>query len=304
MSTATVVAVDSGQSGIRARAARDGQTLLELELPGMRTDLDVVDQLAGVVGAVAGRHVVPEVLALGSTGLTETDTAARLLSLVRKHGVREVYLAHDSITSYAGALGADPGAICATGTGTVTLAVGATDTARVDGWGWLMGDIGSGFWIGRAGLDAAMRAYDGRGPATGMLDLVEREFSSVEGAYIEIQADAARVARVASYARRVLDLAAEGDGPCQEIAVRAGQALALSVATALRRVQHLDAPQVVGMGGIFRSAEITQAFTEHLARLVPGARVVEPRGTSLDGAAELPLLPDEHPLLARVDVAR
>ena len=148
MSTATVVAVDSGQSGIRARAARDGQTLLELELPGMRTDLDVVDQLAGVVGAVAGRNVVPEVLALGSTGLTETDTAARLLSLARKHGVREVYLAHDSITSYAGALGADPGAICATGTGTVTLAVGATDTARVDGWGWAaLACIALGLWM-------------------------------------------------------------------------------------------------------------------------------------------------------------
>ncbi|MDT3318074.1 hypothetical protein Q9S71_14695 [Microbacterium sp. KSW4-11] len=46
----------------------------------------------------------------------------------------------------------------------MTLAVGDRDTARVDGWGWTMGDAGSGFWIGREALTAVMRAHDHRGP--------------------------------------------------------------------------------------------------------------------------------------------
>ncbi|WP_341476215.1 BadF/BadG/BcrA/BcrD ATPase family protein, partial [Cryobacterium zongtaii] len=52
------------------------------------------------------------------------------------------------------------------GTGVVTLAVGVHDVARIDGWGNLIGNAGSGYWIGRAALEAVMREYDGRGPVT------------------------------------------------------------------------------------------------------------------------------------------
>ncbi len=48
----------------------------------------------------------------------------------------------------------------------------ATRVARVDGWGNIMGDAGSGYWIGREALDAVMRAYDGRGPQTALTDVV------------------------------------------------------------------------------------------------------------------------------------
>ena len=88
----------------------------------------------------------------GISGLTDQDAdAAALLSLLAGTGIRSTVLAHDSTTSYLGALGDTRGAVVASGTGVVTLAVGVETVARVDGWGYIMGDAGSGYWIGRAG---------------------------------------------------------------------------------------------------------------------------------------------------------
>ncbi|MFC7216583.1 BadF/BadG/BcrA/BcrD ATPase family protein [Streptomyces polyrhachis] len=59
--------------------------------------------------------------------------------------------------------------------------------AAADGCGWLAGDDGSGFWIAREGVRRALRALDGRGPATALLPLLAAEFTAA-GA----PADAAR----------------------------------------------------------------------------------------------------------------
>ncbi|MCA1845918.1 MAG: hypothetical protein LC792_22560, partial [Actinobacteria bacterium] len=53
--------------------------------------------------------------------------------------------------------------------------------ACVDGWGHLLGDAGSGFWVGRKGLDAALRAHDGRpGGSAHLARLVERDVGPLD----------------------------------------------------------------------------------------------------------------------------
>ena len=173
----------------------------------------------------------------GISGLTDRDAdAGRLLALVRDTGVRSATLAHDSTTSFLGALGDARGAVVAAGTGVVTLAVGRDAVARVDGWGYIMGDAGSGYWIGREALDAVMRAYDGRGPATALTDPVRERWPELPEAYIDLQAAEDRVQIVASFAVEVARLAMEGDSVSQAITERAAAELALSVTTSLRRV--------------------------------------------------------------------
>lgn len=298
-----VLAVDGGQSGVRARIIEDDRGVGEADLPPIRTDLPVSPQLAQVAQETTRRFGPADELAIGTTGLTEVDSASEVASGLEGTGIRRVHLAHDSITCYLGALGDAKGVVTASGTGVVTLAVGASDVTRVDGWGWIMGDCGSGFWIGRAGLEAGMRAHDGRGPATGMLDAIRRDFRSVEGAYVELQSDEAKVSRVASYAREVLDLAASGDAACVDIARRAALELAGSATTGLRRVGETDAPLVCGLGGVFRSVIVKQAFAEAMEDAFPGARVIEPKGTSLEGAALLPTIAADNPLHHRIDLA-
>ncbi len=108
-----------------------------------------------------GRPVRPRWWPAGSSGL-DRPNAAGGAGRAADTSIAEVALAHDSTTSYLGALGDEPGVMITSGTGVVTLAVGPDDVARVDGWGWIMGDSGSAYWIGRNALEAAMRGYDGR----------------------------------------------------------------------------------------------------------------------------------------------
>ena len=293
-----ILALDCGQSGTRGRLTDAAGDPLgpDLDLPAVRTDLPVVGQLAGFASGIIDAGSPVDTVSLGVTGLTEADRPENLLALLRSRGVGRVVLAHDSVTSYLAALGADPGVVVASGTGVVTLAVGAEQIARVDGWGYIMGDAGSGWWIGREGLVAGMREFDGRGGSAGMLEVIRRDFGDPAAAYMVLQSDPGRVQRVASYARTVLDLAADGDPTCHDIVVRAAGELADSAATGLRLVGQIRSPQASTLGGIFRSALMAASFAERLDSRIAGARVVAPRGVGLDGAALLARLPAHHPL--------
>ena len=271
------VALDGGQSGCRALDA-SGHVW---EGIGIDTSRPRIPQLAAAVRAAAPDGA--QRVLVGTTGLGVEDTAAALLEALRDHGTRCVYLAHDSVTSYLGALGDRTGSVVASGTGVVTLAAGATTAARVDGWGWILGDAGSGFWIGRRAIDMALRAYDGRGPSTALLDLVRDDFGDPSLAYLTLQADPQRVARTAAYAKRV-DALAETDEVAAHVLRDAASELVTSVTTAMGRVDGEADDPVCVLGNVFRSATLAAAFTAGMADVAPSHLIVAARGNGLDGA--------------------
>ena len=298
-----VLAIDAGQTGIKVRAGGE-----DLVFPGIDTHEELLPQLAAVARAALERTgAEASVVTAGVSGLTTREAdAAALLARIDDPRVHEVILAHDSTTSFLGALGDSRGAVVAAGTGVVTLAVGATDVARVDGWGYLMGDAGGGYWIGREALDAVMREFDGRGPATALRAVAEERWPDLTQAYIDLQADHERVRVVASFAEQVARLAAAGDAVSQNITVRAGGELAHSVETALRRVRTDDAEHfsVCAIGGVFRSPQLREAFGSHIAASEFEVALVEPRGHGIDGAVALADLGPRHPLSPAVWSAR
>lgn len=300
--TRTVLAIDAGQTGIKVRVC-DGPESTDLLFRGIDTHGALLPQLADVVREASARTgTTPEIVAAGVSGLTDRDAdPAALLGLVSGSGVRRVDLAHDSTTSFLGALGDRHGAVVASGTGVVTLAVGASDVARVDGWGYLMGDAGSGHWLGREALDAVMRAYDGRGPATGLTDRVQAVWPDLAQAYMALQADESRVSVVAGFAADVAQLADQGDAVALDITARAAAELALSVRTAIARVRTGDeSVAVCALGGVFRSTPLRTVFERTVTADVAGAEIVERRGDGIDGALALVDLAPEHPLTAVV----
>jgi N-acetylglucosamine kinase-like BadF-type ATPase len=279
------LAIDAGQTGIRTLVVENGVRGAESELPGILTSEPLIPQLATVIRDAGGTSF--DVVSIGSTGLTAEQTdPAGLRELV---GVGRVLMAHDSVTSYLGALGDHRGVVVASGTGVVTLAVGVTEVARVDGWGNLLGDAGSGYWIGRAALEAVMRAHDGRGPATALTERAQAEFPDLEQAYIELQGDPGRVRRIAAYTRAVAELAAT-DEVAAGICTAAARELALSVATGLGRVGEGEqaAPVVCAIGGVLRADAIAGPFADELRRRWEQVDIRTPLGSGIDGAALLP----------------
>ena len=298
------LAIDAGQSGIKVRHA-DAAGASEWAGPGIRTDLPLLPQLARVIEQALEQNRDAQTVGLGVSGLTDdVADAGYLLAAATPFGVREVRLAHDSITAYLGALGDERGAVIASGTGVVTLAVGRTDVARVDGWGYLIGDAGSGYWLGRAALDAVMRAHDGRGRPTELTAIVAADFPDLERAYIELQSDPERVGRIAAYARPVADLA-ETDAVAGAIVSAAGRELAASVVAGLRRVGEADAaaPRVRGIGGVFGGTALARAFTASVLEHVPAADVRIGEAHPLDGAAALAGVSPTSALAAHIATA-
>lgn len=78
-------------------------------------------------------------------------------------------------TFYSGSFQDDGYALIA-GTGAVAARVHNSDLAAVaDGTGWILGDSGSGFWLGREAIRAVAAELDGRGPHTALTSLALAE---------------------------------------------------------------------------------------------------------------------------------
>ena len=298
-SAAGVLALDCGQSSITwSLIDADGEQVGSRK--GVDTSRAIEPQLVEAVRSIIETTGAgPVSVACGSSGLDRPNAQAVMHGLADT-SVRDVALAHDSTTSYLGALGEAPGVMIASGTGVVTLAVGLREVARVDGWGWIMGDAGSAYWIGQNALEAAMRGYDGRRTATVLTDVVAADFPDLELAYLELQGDPDRVARVASYAAKV-DHVAGSDPVARDILDRAAAHLAEAVGAAARRVGlGRDRPPLVcALGQTFRSTRVLEKFVQYLTMDWPSFAIHEPQGDALAGAKLLPTVTDS-PLAARV----
>jgi N-acetylglucosamine kinase-like BadF-type ATPase len=93
------------------------------------------------------------------------EAARAIVQQLIPHSIVNSY--HDTVTALAGASSAQPGVVVIAGTGSIAygrLADGRE--AQAGGWGYMMGDEGSGYDIGREALRAATQAQDGRSAFT------------------------------------------------------------------------------------------------------------------------------------------
>ncbi|GAA0932562.1 hypothetical protein GCM10009554_17110 [Kribbella koreensis] len=226
-----------------------------------------------------------EVVALGLTGFPQDPVAARQLAagIAEVLQAKEVRLTQDMVTAHAGALPGGYGVVVAAGTGLVCLAVDRDGAwYKVDGHGYLFGDAGSAFAIGRAGLVAVQRARDGRGPATTLAE------TAVDP--IALYPSPTLVDDVARFAPEVLRCAAEQDPIAQNIVTSAVTDIAETIATAIAQLSGNEPVPVACVGGLFAGAG--DQLTDPLRALLPHrAHLTEPAGNSLDGAERLATQP-------------
>ncbi|MER6625689.1 BadF/BadG/BcrA/BcrD ATPase family protein [Streptomyces sp. NPDC000931] len=293
------LAVDSGGSGLRVAVGAAGRGPLARSASGepVRTGargLDpghLMEQLVPMARTLCAETGVEELATavVGAAGLAGLGDALRAElpgTLGRELGVRRVVLAADAVTAYVGALGARPGAVIAAGTGVIAVGTDLTGWRRADGWGHLLGDCGGGAWIGRAGLEAALRAHDGReGGSARLLASAEDLFGPAAGLPGRLYPRTDRPAVLASFAPRVGECAADGD----PVAVAVLRAAARHMAGSAAAVCPASGEPVVGLtGGLFRmGAVLLGPLDEELAERLPGARRIMAEGDPLHGAVRI-----------------
>lgn len=302
MTTPGFLAVDSGGSGLRVvvgevdSGRRSGPLSSGEPVRTGTRGIDAghfMEQLVPMVRALAEKAEVSEASELGTAvigaaGLATLGDGLRAElpgALAREFRVRTVALAADAVIAYVGALGARPGAVVAGGTGLIAIGTDLAGWRRADGWGHLLGDCGGGAWIGRAGLEAALRAHDGRDGGSGaLLSCAEEQFGAMAGLPGQLYPRADRPAVLAAFAPRVAECA-----PDDPVAAGILRAAARHIAESAAAVCPTGGePHVALTGGLFKMGEpLLAPLREELARRLPWARPVPAEGDPLDGAVRI-----------------
>lgn len=136
----------------------------------------------------AWKHIAEAIAAAGVPGLKLQDCAlglglsgtgvpAQLRAFVAADpGVARFALVTDGLVALLGAHGGQPGALLISGTGSIAEALLPDGSRRmVGGWGWQIGDEGSGAWLGQQAMKLAQAAYDSRAAVGPLVQAVWRQ---------------------------------------------------------------------------------------------------------------------------------
>jgi N-acetylglucosamine kinase len=207
--------------------------------------------------AIGDRAWRTDAICLGIAGADREDDVQTVRSIMRRisPGSR-VLVVNDALVALEAAAPGAPGIVIIAGTGSIVYGRNARGSAaRAGGWGHILGDEGSGYWIGRAALAAVVREADGRGPATGLSSAVLDHFGAeTAGGLIHIvyNRDVPRT-HVAALGPIVQHAASSGDAVARDILERAAEELVLAARSVASRLEMRGEPfPFVLAGGIFR----------------------------------------------------
>lgn len=289
-----VLAVDGGQSGLRARHSL-ADTAVEVEGVS-RLEGDVIASVAAqVVGAwnLLGAPATDRAVLGLTTAPTDADGLNRLATLVGEGvGASEVWISDDTVTAHAGALGGEWGISLRVGTGVACLSVppDAGPPVVIDGHGYLLGDDGAGYWIGREGLRAVLRSVDGRGGYTTLSAVAAERFGPLADLHVRIHDLPRAVNEIGLFAQFVLSAAAADDRVASIVITRAAGALAETVQAAVAATGvRGDVPVVLGGRLMDRPSILRERIVPAIHQVAPTAVVRETSGSPLDGAMALGL---------------
>lgn len=263
-----VIGVDGGGTRTRARLANEQGELLGSGEAGIANPnahgnaaaqkeiLDAIDR------AFQDAHIEKQIVAaacLGIGGVDRADERAQFTEWARQTIAPRAQIVNDGEIVLAAGLPENWGVALIAGTG--SIAWGKTREgriARAGGWGYLLGDEGSGFDLAREALRAATQAADGRGEPTKLLDVILNYWGL--GSAMELVSRVYRSglvpADIARLAPLVIRAAEEGDAVARRLIERAAAALADTVIGVAQMLQFREAKIPLALaGGLLVEAE-------------------------------------------------
>jgi glucosamine kinase len=245
--TKTVCLLADARGGIVAEGRGPGANL------HAAGELEVEKVLHEVIEAAIGdRAIIPAAICVGIAGVDREDESRTVRAIMRRLGrTSRIVVVNDALIALVAGARDQPGIVIIAGTGSIAYGRNAAgEAARAGGWGHIIGDEGSGYWIGREALSAVMRAADGRGPATRLTADILAHFS-VD--------DISRLPRIV-YDREIPRMSVAALGPIVQRVAGHGDAVA-------RRILEQAADELMLAAGSVASqlAMRGDAFTFHLA---------------------------------------
>lgn len=235
---------------------------------------------------------------VGLAGTSHPNHHRQMLTALQQAlPIAQIALETDARVALAGATGNKAGVVIIAGTGSIACGINARRRfARAGGWGPVMGDEGSGSYIGRRALEAVMMAYDYRGQPTQMMEPVLRHFgvaSAPELAtviYDSSPKEKGEVpARIAQLSRIAVRAAQEGDQVALRILQDAADELAKAAIAVIEQLRmNEEAFEVAYVGGVFEAGELILApLRAEIKKVAPHTELAPPQEPPVLGAVRL-----------------
>jgi N-acetylglucosamine kinase-like BadF-type ATPase len=213
--------------------------------------------LEAVSGATEGKGLGARASALciGAAGSGNPEGKRRMQDVLSELKLSDRHvIVHDGVIALMGATAGKPGIVLIAGTGSVCFGVNSKgEFGRSSGWGYILGDEGSGYDIAKRAMAASLRAHDMRGENTVLVEKlkVALNMQSVEDLVGKVYAQAMPRDQMSKLASLVLEAAKEGDKVAAGILEYAGSELGTAAVAVAKQLNMLGSEfEVATAGGI------------------------------------------------------
>jgi len=242
----------------------------------------------GLAGVARPKDI--EIVQFVVQNLQLTNTLPVTRSLLR----RNIVICSDCAIALVGGTGHPVGIAVIAGTGSIVFGQNRQGkTKRVGGWGYILGDEGSGYDIAVGGLQAALKFYDGRGEFTALAKKFQQHLrlNNLEELVEVVYRRGWGVKEIAALAPIVDRAAALGDRVADGIINRAVAELTFSTKIAIAALFNpTEEFEIAMIGGVWAGeANSRQRFETAISAIAPKAQVILPRYEPAFGAALLAL---------------
>jgi N-acetylglucosamine kinase-like BadF-type ATPase len=231
-----------------------------------------------------GTGIVPAAICLGIAGVDRATDEGVVRSIMGRIGFKaRIIIVNDALIALQAGVRDEPGIVIVSGTGSIAYGRNERgEASRAGGWGYVLGDEGSGYWIGRLALRAVVRHADGRGRTTSLTPRLLSHFGAtranelIHRVYHEDLSPRA-IAAVAKYVQLARD---EGDIAATGILNRAADELMTAATAVMTQLELTDRKfTFVLSGGMFHAVpwlcDQMQLLLPALARQSTVARLNE-----------------------------
>lgn len=229
-------------------------------------------------------------ICLGMAGLGRNADRYIINSICDELGIGENrILTHDAHIALIGGTEKQEGIIVISGTGSIVYGINAhAQEARAGGWGYLLGDEGSGYDIGLKGLQAVARAADGRTYATELTNRLLNKLGLNAPTELIPRVHAAKREEIARLAEEVFRAAEAGDRAAKQLVTTAAQELAHATAVVIKRLAFTEPFEIVLSGGnLLHEPLFVHVLRSRIERFTSTAAVILPKHEPAYGAVLL-----------------
>jgi N-acetylglucosamine kinase-like BadF-type ATPase len=287
--TKTVCLLADQQGQILSRARGEGANLQAVG------ELQVEKILHQVMDEALGGRAAPAAICLGIAGVDRPNDAAIVRSIMRRIGFNSrVLIVNDALIALETGAPGQPGVVIVSGTGSIAYGRNAAgEAARSGGWGYVLGDEGSGYWIGRAALRAVLRAADRRGPETRLTRMLLDHFNVTQPQLLlhQVYHPQLKPAAIGALAECVQAAFLQDDPAAVGILRGAADELEASALSVARRLGLMaESFSFILSGGIFRAVPwLGQELSRRLPLAAPRSRAIMLEREPAEGAVTLAL---------------